>query len=237
MIEINLLPKEFHKKPVSLSFGKTGFYAVAVVAGVVLMLLGVTFYQIHQLSKLDSNIKKARQRAAMLEKDIKLVDALIDVKNKISNRMTAVEQLDSHRSTWVKILEDMARNIPEFIWLGHFKEEARQDTVVQSVGDENQPSQPAVSRAPLVRSAEVEGYSFTLNALASFMINMMRSDYFDEVELVSTDEVILQNQKAYNFVLACNLHYLSDEELRGLVAQSTDRSNLQGGKTGHRGLN
>jgi type IV pilus assembly protein PilN len=237
MIRINLLPKEFRKKPVSVSFGKTGLYAVAVVAGVVVMLVGVTFYQIHQINKLESNIKKARQRAAMLERDIQMVDALFDVKNKISNRMLAVEQLDSHRSTWVKILQDIARNVPEFIWLGRVKEEARKDTVVQSADSEDQPSQPAPGPAPWVRRAEVEGYSFTLNALASFMINMMRSDYFDEVELVSTDEVILQDQKAYNFVLACNLHYLSDAELRDLIAQNTNPGDQWGGKTGHRGLN
>ena len=252
MIEINLLPREFRKKPVSLSFGKSGLYAVAAVAGVLVMLAAITIYQMHQLSTLETNIRKAWQRAAMLEKDIKLVDALIDVKEKIGQRMAAVEQLDGHRSTWVRILEDVSRNVPEFVWLGRFKEEPFPEPPAQSIQQPNQQndqsgkpqgsrqvqqSDTAVTVNPWVRQAEVEGYAFTLNALASFMINMMRSDYLDEVELVSTDEVKLQDQKTYNFVLSCNLHYLSDEELRGLIAQAGDRSDSEKSSTGHHGLN
>lgn len=247
MIEINLLPKEYRKKSVSISFGKTGLYAIAAVAGVLVMLMGVTFYQMHQLGELESNIMKAQQRAAMLEKDIRLVDALIDVKNKITNRMVAVEQLDSHRSTWVRILEDVARNVPEFVWLGRFKEEPLQedveDALAQSSQQGNQQEQPdrqseaIVNETPWACKAEVEGYAFTLNALASFMINMMRSDYFDEVELVSTDEIKFQDQKAYNFVLTCRLHYLTDEDLRGLIAQANDKGGSRQSETSHRSLN
>jgi len=246
MIEINLLPREYRKRSVGISFGKTGLYVVVVVAGVLVMLMGITLYQRHQINQLESNIKKARQRAAMLEKDINLVDALIDVKIKINDRMAAVEQLDSHRSTWVRILENIAHNVPEFAWLGHFKEEPLQDSTAQTgqkTTQQEQPNQPnqqvetAASEARWVSKAEIEGYAFTLNALASFMINMMRSDYFDEVELVSTDEVKLQDQKAYDFVISCNLHYLSDEQLRGLIAQANDRPGSRESTTGHRGLN
>jgi Tfp pilus assembly protein PilN len=240
MIEINLLPKEYLKKSFSFAFGKMGLYAVAAVAGITLMLISVTFYQMHQLSKLEDNIAKAQQRAAMLEKDIQLVDALTDVKGKITNRMVAVERLDSHRSTWVRILEDMVRNVPEFVWLGCFTEEAFKDSVAQTgqEGNEQEMEQPpAVVAMPTIRSAEVEGYAFTLNALASFMIKMMRSDYFDEVELVSSDEVKFQDHKAYNFVLTCNLHYLSEEHLRDMIAQASNTGGSQKGPTSHRSLN
>jgi Tfp pilus assembly protein PilN len=248
MIEINLLPREFRKKSVSLSFGKSGLYVIAGVVGVLVMLAGITIYQMRQLSTLEANIRKARQRAAMLEKDIKLVDALIDVKQKIHRRMAAVEQLDSHRSTWVRILEDVARNVPEFVWLGRFKEEPREmpdslsnqqakQTAQQPNQQQGQQGQTTASVDPWIRRAEVEGFAFTLNALASFMINMMRSDYFDNVELVSTDEVTFQEQKAYNFVLTCDLHYLSDEELRGLIAQANDQSGSRRATTSHKSLN
>ena len=96
---------------------------------------------------------------------------------------------------------------------------------------------PAVVAVPTMRSAEVEGYAFTLNALASFMIKMMRSDYFDEVELVSSDEVKFQDHKAYNFVLTCNLHYLSEDHLRDMIAQASNTGGSQKGPTSHRSLN
>ena len=168
----------------------------------------------------------------MLEKDIRLVDALLDVKDKIHRRLAAVEQLDSHRSAWVRILEEISQNVPEFVWLGRFKEEplpapaGQQDkqSGEKKASQQGQEAETAKNEIPWVRKTEVEGYAFTLNALASYMINVMRSDYFDEVELVSTDEVKLQDQKTYNFVLSCNLHYLSDEELQKLIAQASDQA-------------
>ena len=246
MIEINLLPKGYRKKQVSFSFGKTGIYAVAAAAGVILMLIGVTVYQMDQVASLDENIAKARQRAAMLQKDIELVDALTEVKQKITERVTAVEQLDSHRSAWVRILQDISANVPEFVWLGRFTElplpsdtatKAQSKTVV-GTGQNQQKQEPAPKKTPSgpkIMPVEVEGYAFTLNALASLMINTMRSDYFDNVELKATNETELGEHRAYNFVLSADLHYLSDEELQGLVAQAEESDETN--STRHKSLN
>ena len=230
MIEINLLPKQYHKKGINLSFGKTGLYAIAGVIGIICMLAGVSFYQWKQVKKLDDNIAKARQCAAMLQKDIQLVDALLDVKNKIRDRMAAVERLDSHRSSWVRILENLASDVPEFVWLARFTE-------LPLENPDTTKSDAEQAKARLVRPVEIEGYTFTLNALAAFMINLMRSNYFDKVELTSTTEKIFGEQKAYNFVLSCNLHYLSDEELRGLIAQANNPGSKAGEATRHQSLN
>ena len=242
MIEINLLPKEFQKKRFNLSFGKTGAYAVFGIIGIIVMLAGVTFYQMQQLTNLDARIKIANKRAAMLQKDIKVVDALIDVKNKVKQRMAAVERLDSHRSTWVRILNDFAKIVPDFVWLGRIEEvKDKKDNKNKATRAPqiNAKAEPAVAEGglPTVRPVRIEGYAFTLNALASFMIKMMRSDYFDEVELTSTSEVTFENHKAHNFVINANLHYLSDDEMRQLIvsALGTNKGSLP--KTSHRKLN
>ena len=57
------------------------------------------------------------------------------------------------------------------------------------------------------------------------MINLMRSEYFDNVELVSSKENKFNgDEKAYNFVVSCNVHYLSEEQLRALVAQAKENA-------------
>ena len=230
--------------------GKTGIYGMIGAAGVVVMLLAVTFYQSHQLTILDDNIAKAKQRAAMLKKDIQLVDGLIDVKTKITQRMEAVEKLDSHRSSWVKVLEDIARNVPEFVWIQKFEELGPKSAPVAKA-DKNKNSKKkkkkeidaysvAASINAPVKEVKIEGYSFTLNALASFMINMMRSDYFENVELVSSEEKKLDSDdshKAYNFVITCDLHFLSDEKLRNLIASTKIDNKNKGSKTSHKVLN
>lgn len=235
MIEINLLPKQYHKKAVNLSFGKAGFYTLGGVVGIIIMLAFISFYQAHQISKLNENIGKAKQRAAMLQNDIRLVDALIDVKQKIGERMSAVEKLDSHRTAWVRVLEDISRNIPEFIWIARLSEK---DAPAAKIADTAKANQAVAinDNQPRVHEAEIEGYAFTLNALASFMINMMRSDYFDNVELTTSSEKVFGEQKAYNFVFSCNIHYLSDEELQNLIAQANN-NNEDNNKTSHKSLN
>jgi Tfp pilus assembly protein PilN len=253
MIEINLLPKEYRKGSGGLSLSKAGKYVIIGVAGFICVLIALTFYQMHKLSQLEDNIEKAQRRATLLRDDIRMVDALMDVKTKITERMTTVEKLDRHRSAWVRILEDLGRNVPEFLWLAHFSEE---DPVVAKTSkqtDQNKTDStvttPMIDRS--VRPLEIEGYTFTLNALAAFMIKMMRSDYFDEVELVSAEEILFsedgrpmrttnrnqEGEKAYDFVLSCNVHYLTEEELRNIIAAANGSGETNTAETSHRQLN
>jgi Tfp pilus assembly protein PilN len=150
--------------------------------------------------------------------------------------MTAVERLDRHRSAWVRILEDMARNVPEFIWLSEFKEVPPPEPAPAPEGDAVDTTQVQTPQAQLaaVRPAKITGHAFTLNALAAFMIKMMRSDYFDEVELVNSEDKLFEGEKAYLFELTANVHYLSEEELRDLIAQADGRADAG---TSHKSLN
>jgi len=218
MIKINLLPKQYQKRSGSFSLGKQGKYAIMAIVGVILILGTVTTYQMYQMKELEGQMKIARMRTQQLSKDIQLVDALTDIKQKITNRLEAVERLDRHRSAWVKILEEVSRNVPEFVWLSSFKEinetaKNANDTTVQT------------QSVPTVRPVEIEGFTFTLNALATYMIKMMRSNYFDEVDMASVEEISFGEQKAYNFKIDCNVHYLSDEELEKILAQASASNN------------
>lgn len=233
MIEINLLPKDYRKSSGAFTFGKTGLYIVSAAAGIVVVLIAITFYQISQVSSLKSDIDRANQRASMLREDIRVVDALTDVKDKIHRRINGVEKLDRHRSVWVRILEDISRNTPEFVWLNEFKE--LPVAVIKPVeGEEGEQAQVKTPEVPSVRSMKVRGYTFTLNALAATMIRMMRSDYFDEVELIDSKDTLYAGEKAYLFELAANVHYLSEEELRNMIGKVKTKADS---KTSHASLN
>lgn len=224
MIEINLLPKQYKKRSGGFAIGKHGIYAVAAGIGILLMIGAVTLYQMHQISELKGQMEIARARTSQLQKDIQLVDALNDIKTKITDRMTAVERLDRHRSAWVKLLENLSGNIPDFIWLSKFEEVAPTTTTTpQTAKNKNTTDTATVAVAetglPPTRDVRIEGFSFTLNALASFMIKLMRSDYFDNVDLRNTEQVELGKQKVYSFELGCTVHFLSAEELEKLAAE------------------
>ncbi len=247
MIEVNLLPKDYRKRGFSLSFGKTGVYALAGAAGVVLMLLAVTWFQIGQLSDLDDNITRAQRRAEMLQQDIQIVDALTDVKYKITARVAAVEKLDRNRSVWVRILQQMSVNVPDFVWLTRFAEgeapapkKVKADKKDKDKSAEDKAADKAKAIAaryaqPAIKNIELEGYAFTLNSVAAMMINMMRSDYFEDVELVFSNETQFDEHRAYNFLLTCNMHFLSDEQARMAIAQAAEDSKLA--SVDHQNLN
>ncbi len=230
MIEINLLPKEYRKRSFDFSLGKAGLYVIGGAVGVVCLLFAITFMQKAQISELDANIAKAKRRAAMLQKDIALVEGLEMVKAKITQRMAAVERLDRHRNVWVQVLEEIARDVPEFVWLVKFSQEEP-----PAPASKDSTAAKASPRDTVVKPARLEGYAFTLNALAAFMINIMRSDYFDDVELVSTNEMKFDKYSAFNFVLSCNVHLLADRESRKAVAQADDAK--QNKNTSHKSLN
>jgi len=229
MIRINLLPKQYQKRSGGFHLGKQGKYAVAAVAGVIIMLGGITFYQMHQIDELEGQMEIARNRTMQLQQDIQLVDALMDIKTKITDRLEAVERLDRHRSTWVRILEDLSRNTPDFVWLTNFVEKpkapAAPDTTANASAGAAASAQAQQASIPSVRDVDIEGYTFTLNALANFMIKMMRSNYFDQVDLATVSEIEFGEQKAYNFKMSCQVHYLSDEELEQVLAQAAESSN------------
>ncbi|MCP4568568.1 MAG: PilN domain-containing protein [FCB group bacterium] len=212
MIQINLLPKEFRKKTGGAGIGKTGYYAIGASFGVIIMIAVVTMYQMFQLKELDEKMQIARFRTQQMQKDISVVDALIDVKGKIMQRMEAVDKLDRHRTVWVRVLENVTRQIPEFTWLSVLKEDVPQTS--KTKGDT---ATAAPETMALNRPVSIEGYSFTLNSLANFMIKLMRSHFFSEVEMAAIEEVEILEQKAYNYKLTATLHYLSDEELKKVL--------------------
>jgi len=214
LVNINLLPKQYAKRSGKISLGKHGVYFILAAVGVLMLFGIVTGWQLYKINELKGQMEVARARTIQLKKDIVLVDALIDIKGKITNRLEAVERLDRHRSAYVRILEDLSGNVPDFVWLSRFGEVVKP---AAAPGDTTKAAQP--TSVPQVIPAEVEGFTFTLNALASFMIKMMRSNYFDEVDLVETEEIAIDKQKAYNFKVTCNVHYLSDEELEQMAAQ------------------
>ncbi len=222
MIEINLLPKQFSKRSSGITLGKHGIYVIAGIAAVLMLFATVTGYQIYQIKKLEGQMEIARARTIQLQKDIQLVDALTDVKQKITDRLSAVERLDRHRSAWVRILEDLSRNVPDYVWLSKFEE--IEDRATKKNTTDTTTVQESSIKA--MKPAEIEGFTFTLNALAAFMIKMMRSDYFDDVDLVNTEEILFGRHTAYNFKLTCNVHYLSDEELEQLYSQKTSEKDV-----------
>jgi len=211
MIEINLLPKEYRKRSRSFSFDKKTMYVAMGAAAVVLLLAVVTFYQKYQLASLDSQINRASQQRMRLEKDIKVIDDLTDLKEKILNRMESIEKLDRYRSVWVDLLQDVNQRVPDFLWLTRIAEPGEKKSS-RSSAKKNVPGQDAVDSVRVDTFVydkpiytEMEGYAFTLSSVASFLIGLNKSDYFEDIDLKWAKEQDVSGVSAYHFRVTCKM--------------------------------
>ncbi len=212
MIEVNLLPKAYRKRTKTFRFDKKATY-MAVTAGVIaLLLVVVTLYQKYQLTSIAGKIAHASAEKARLQEDIRVIDDLTVLKERIIMRMEAIEKLDRYRSTWVRVLEDLNQRVPEYMWLTRVSEIAQDASVKkqpknipgQDVAvDSTEKTEFAMFDKPV--PTEIEGYAFTLNSIASFLIGLTKSEFFENIDLAFAREEEVMGIGTYKFRVMCDL--------------------------------
>lgn len=224
MIEINLLPKEYRKRTNVLSFDKKALYGSIAAAALVVIMGAMTFYQSSQMNKLSRMAIKARMEENRYKKDIAVIDALTEVKSKILARVEAIEKLDHRRTFYLSLLEDLNSRIPEYLWMTSFLEipagtdprgaaqpggklRGSQQPSAAQASKELEKEQPVAAVGPMQGTAEIEGYAFSLNSIGSFIIGMMKSDYFKNVKLNRAVAEDVGTVTAYTFKISCDLNY------------------------------
>jgi Tfp pilus assembly protein PilN len=223
MIQINLLPKEYRKKNQFFSFKKGTLYALAGAGALVVLMLFATTYQTWKIKSIDTKMREAKERTEKLKKDIQLVDALTEVREKLLLRMNAIENLDKYRSVWINIMQDLSGRIPNYLWLSGFKEEqqvmqaaAPTTNTLSGLPSSNPLPQQAAQAPDTIRTAGVnfgprkatiDGHCYSINSLAAFLINLTRSNYIKNVELKFIRSAQQDKQKYFTFQLGCDLIY------------------------------
>ena len=209
-IAINLLPRELRGKRRGIAFDKN-LTLIAAFAGIlVVLIVGVSVLQGIKLKALDKKIADAQRRTDELNRDIELVDALTQLKDKILQRMSAIDALDRNRAVWVRVLEDLSRRVPDYLWFSLLREEEVQMEATSDTGTDITTSS-AWLQSP-VRRVTIEGYSCSLNSLASFLIQLMGSPYFKNMELQYAKRSELKEYKTFSFQLVGDLYYQPEFE-------------------------
>jgi len=212
MIEINLLPKELQWKRFRFALDKNILYILAVGIVIAMSMAAYSYiFQARSIAGLQKDINDARQEESKYSAEIQKIDEINEKQEQLKNRMTAIQLLDQNRDYWVDLMKDLVRRVPEYVWL----------TSIQQAPTAAQPAQPTGAPLAPARST-IEGYSFSLNALATFLVRLKKSDTFKNVELSSI--VLQENEKskAYSFKLTYNL------EAPGLVAPTTETAQAPG---------
>ncbi len=216
MIEINLLPKELQKRKFSIRLDRTMVYIIAGCSFLIVLLAAYSYiYQAGQLAKKDREYQQLKAESDSLATEIAKIDEITTKKNQILARMSAIELLDRNREYWVTLMEDLAKRVPEYVWLTSLQ----QAPSIPQAAPPPPGQQAAAAPPPQVNKSSLEGYSFSLNALATFMIRLKKSDIFKDIEISSVKLQETDKAKAYAFKLTCNL--VSD------IIRSTDSETSQ----------
>jgi type IV pilus assembly protein PilN len=224
MIEINLLPKDLQRSRFNVKLDKNLVLALSgCVALLGVMAIYSYFFQARALTSLEKRVAISQAETAKYTSEIVKIDEISRKKEQILARMTSIQLLDKNREYWVTLMEDLAGRVPEYVWLTSIKQASEPSPAAAATTPNNQQATAVIASS----KSSLEGYSFSLNALATFLVRLKKSDYFANIEIASIKLQQLEKADAYNFKLNCDLVTTVINNTDVQTAQATDTDNEQ----------
>ena len=180
MIEVNLLPsgkrraarrpRPSRKLPIPTGLPKDPW--VLVSSAVVLVLVALAGYLYFttgsRMGDLTVEIQKAASDSARYADIIEKNSALMARRDSIAQRAAIIQEIDGDRYVWPHILDDVARALPDYLWLTNlFQVSPREELRFR-----------------------VHGRAGNNTALTQFMYNLESSLFIRNVTLISTEQVV-----------------------------------------------
>lgn len=177
MIRINLLKpekkeialperEEKGKKPATLPL----FVLLAIITAFVLL-----FLQRGALKKENTLIRVAQEEKSKLQNVDTKLNRVNKQKETFMRKINLINQLKTNQDTAVRIMDELSKNIPSWVWLT----EANFDG----------------------RVVRIRGKALTNKMVADFIFNLEMTPYFRNVNLISSTQRTLQNDKFNEFSL------------------------------------
>ncbi len=170
MIRINLLEtkKAAGGREGGMKFDFGGQAVIAAVwIGVLLLAagyIGIRWYTLsNTIEELADEIQDKEQERRELEKALKSVEERQQKKDALERRVELISDLKRRQRGPVHLLDQVSRQLPEFLWLEGLEE---RDGAIQ-----------------------VRGKAMTYNAVSNFYNNLQGSPYFSEVSLGTVQQV------------------------------------------------
>lgn len=187
MMRINLLPhREIKRAEKQRQFGLMALFSAVLASAIV--FAGWTYLSGKKQTQLDRNTR-LEQAIAQLDIEIADIKELKDQINNVLERKEIVENLQTNRSQAVVVLDELARQLPEGLFLKSIKQAGNVITL-QGVADTN------ARVATLVRNLEV-------------------SNWLQSPVLIEIKATTLNGVKRNDFTLKVNLKAQKAEEALG----------------------
>lgn len=162
MIRINLMPREERAKKRKMPTMKMPNLSAAVplvVLGVVGSAIGfVHTLQTREVGRLESEIATLRAESESYKPQLEKIRQITQKRQDVTARLDIIANLDQERYFRVKLMDEVARSVPENLWLSKVSEQGG-------------------------RRFELEGVTFSNFIVAHFMQDLEATGHWQDVEL------------------------------------------------------
>lgn len=186
MIRVNLLPREEKAKrksssaPVDLKIGDMVLPAI-VLGAAALVITGSTMSQRARQAGLEKSIQQVDAESRALAPQIARVNQLAQERAELDLRMGIISKLEKGRTQSVRLMDELARCVPDHLWL---------TGVSQDAGNHLQ----------------LEGVTYSNLVVSDFMSRIERSPMFSNVELAVAERGQVTDKSVVKFSVSCTVN-------------------------------
>ena len=186
MIRVNLLPREEKAKrksasaPIDLKIGDMVLPAI-VLGAAALVITGSTMSQRARQAGLEKSIQQVDAESRALAPQIARVNQLAQERAELDLRMGIISKLEKGRTQSVRLMDELARCVPDHLWL---------TGVSQDAGNHLQ----------------LEGVTYSNLVVSDFMSRIERSSMFSNVELAVAERGQVTDKSVVKFQVSCTVN-------------------------------
>ncbi len=182
MIRINLLPAEEKTTRRSIQIKRpTGLLLPLVVLFLgVSAVVATVVQQQAQVQSLLKDLKACEEEISQLAPEVALVERLAKERSELDLRLSIIDQLSHMRFHAVRLVDELDRAVPDYLWLTG-----------------------ALQTGPT--SMNVEGVTFSNLIVADFMTRLDRSPYFANVNMAIAERGSISERDVTQFQLSMDL--------------------------------
>lgn len=172
MIRINLLPSG-KKKAVTIPHSII-YGVIAAVLSIIIAIVVLIFLN-KEISSLEADVTAKENRLRQLEVTLQKVKNYERDNAEFREKSRIIEQLKKNQIIPLRLLDEVSKMLPKGVWL----------TRLSDAGG----------------SISIEGYAFSNTDLVSYVQNLKNSKYLNNVELIESRQMSLEQTSVYKFRL------------------------------------
>jgi Tfp pilus assembly protein PilN len=182
MIRINLLPKEEKSQRRATIQFQVGdmVLPVGILALAATTIFGVVMSQNARIGSLNRSIADIDAQSRALAPQIEKVKRLAQERAELDLRLGIISKLEKGRTQSVRLMDELARCVPDHLWMTQTQQEAS-------------------------GQLSLEGVTYSNLVVSDFMSRLERSPLFADVELAVAEKSQVLQKDVVKFRITCNV--------------------------------